>query len=268
MAYYLSRLLLPEGVENMKLWAILACLLIAGISGAAFGADKIIYSQDFDNLDDGEVKGQDGWESIDTLTVGLGSLMVQGDVALNGSGKALQAEALHENHIKWSEPVESGICYLSIFFRKENLEPDNTLHIYMGKFPLAWSAGPVIRIGSQSGGQLDEVGVHDGADDVIEQPAKYTVGQWHHIREVVNVDDMSFEVYFDGKDVGNFDFRNASHDIIEWLMIGYDAGTGLIGYYDSVEFGLGEGADAYKRATSVEPAGKLSTTWGTVKSDY
>jgi hypothetical protein len=235
----------------MKLRAILVCLLIVGISGIAFGADKIIYSQHFDDLDDGDIHGQDGWESIDSLTAGLGSPTVQGDVTLTGTGKALQTEAAQETHIKWPEPVESGICYLSIFFRKENADAGNTLHIYLGKGALAWSAGPVIRIGSQSGGQLDEVGVHDGADDVRVQPAKYEIAKWHHIREVINVDDMSFEIFFDGENVGEFGFRNASHDTIEWLMIGFDAGTGLQGYYDSIEFGLGEGRDAFTRATPV-----------------
>ncbi|MFC1713219.1 hypothetical protein ACFL6S_06110 [Candidatus Poribacteria bacterium] len=254
----------------MRFRLILGCFLAISMAlwGIAFGADKIIYSQDFDELDDGDIHGQDGWESIDSLTAGLGSLTVQGGVTLTGSGKALQAEAFQETHIKWPEPVETGTCYLSIFFRKENVDAGNTLHIYMGKGALAWSAGPVVRIGSQSGGGLDEVGVHDGADDVIVQPAKYKIGKWHHIREVIDVDKMSFEIFFDGKNVGKFDFRNASHTTIEWLMIGFDEGIGLLGYYDAIEFGLGTGEQAFTRATPVESAGKLGTTWGTVKGGY
>jgi hypothetical protein len=50
-------------------------------------------------------------------------------------------------------------------------------------------------------------------------------------------------------------------------MIGFDAGTDLLGYYDSVEFGLGEGKGAYLRATAVEPMEKLSVSWAEIKSE-
>jgi len=249
---------------KIKLITCIAFMII-GLWGSVFG-DEIIYSQNFDNLEDGDIFGQDGWASIDELSAGMGPLQVQSNVAL--SGKALEVEAFHETHIRWSEPVGTGTCYLSIFFRKENADAGNTLHIYMGKGALAWSAGPVIRIGSQSGGALDDIGVHDGSDNVIEQPAKYKVGEWHHIREVIDVDNMTFDVYLDGKDIGNFMFRNATHDTIDWLMIGFDEGTGVLGYYDAVEFGLGKGEGAFTRATPVEPLEKLSTTWGTLKVGY
>ena len=234
--------------------------------GVAYG-DEIIYSQNFDSLNDGDVLGQDGWESIDALSGGLGSLTVQSDIALLGTGQALKAEALQENHIKLDPPVESGICYLSIFFNKADAGADNTLHIYMGKGALAWSAGPVIRIGAQSGDPAF-IGIHDGGDANIVQAAKFSVGEWNHLRAVVDVDSQEFEVYLDGARLGNYGFRNASHNTIEWLMIGFDAGVDLLGYYDSIEFGTGTGEGAYTRAISVEPKDKLSTTWGTVKTAY
>jgi hypothetical protein len=250
----------------VKIRLILTCVAVIAVCfyGLASG-DEIIYSQNFDGLDDGDILGQDGWESIDALTAGLGSLQVQSDVALGGKGKALQAEALHENHIKWETPVESGICYLSIFFNKADAGPDNTLHIYMGKGALAWSAGPVIRIGPQSGDPAF-IGIHDGNDATIVQAEKFKVGEWQHIREVIDVDDLSFDVYLDGRKLGNFGFRNPAHNTIEWLMIGFDAGVGLLGYYDSIEFGTGEGAGAYNRAISVEAKGKLATTWSALKA--
>ena len=109
------------------------------------------------------------------------------------------------------------------------------------------------------------IGIHDGSDANIVQAAKFEVGKWHHIREVIDVDNLSFEVYLDGKKLGKYGFRNASHDAIEWLMIGFDEGVGTLGYYDAIEFGLGTGEGAFVRATPVERAGKLSITWGTVK---
>ena len=245
---------------------LITCIafMIMGLWGSVFG-DEIIYSQNFDNLDDGDIFGQDGWASIDELSAGMGPPQVQSNVAL--SGKALEVEAFHEAHIRWSEPVGTGTCYLSIFFRKEDASAANTLHIYMGKGALAWSAGPVIRVGSQSG-DPEFIGIHDGGDATIVQAAKFQIGAWHHIREVVDVDNMTFDVYLDGKDIGNFMFRNATHDTIDWLMIGFDEGDGLLGYYDAVEFGLGKGEEAFVRATQVEPLDKLSTTWGTLKVGY
>jgi hypothetical protein len=251
---------------NMKI-QLITCIafMIMGLWGSAVG-DEIIYSQNFDNLEDGDIFGQDGWESIDSLSPGLGAPQVQSRVALKG--KALEVEALHEAHIRWPEPVETGTCYLSIFFRKEDASiADNTLHIYMGKGALAWSAGPVIRIGAQSG-DPEFIGIHDGSDADIVQAAKYEIGKWHHIREVVDVTSMTFDVYLDGKKLGNYKFRNAAHDTIDWLMIGFDSGDGLLGYFDAVEFGLGKGEGAFSRATPVEPLEKLNTTWGTLKVGY
>lgn len=238
--------------------AMVLCLL-----GTAY-SEEIIYSQNFDTMKDGDLAGQDGWGLITALEAGIASPTIQSKVALKG--KAVQVEPLQEAYISWPKSVPAGICYLSIFFRKETADTDNTLHIYMGQGALAWTAGPVIRIGSQAAGAPDDIGVHNGSDAVIERPAKYVVGKWHHIREVVDVDKQTFDVYLDGKKIGNFKFRNAAaHKTIEWLMIGFDAGVGLIGYYDAVEFGLGEGTGAFNRAAPVESAGKLSATWGELK---
>jgi len=252
----------------MKLRSIAACMAVMAMytCGIVFAADEIIYSQNFDSLDDGDVDGQGGLARISVLTPAIGSPTVQSNVTLTGAGKAMQVDTLQEVFAIW-EPVESGTCYLSIFFRKEDVDPSNTLHIYMGKGARAWSAGPVIRIGAQSGDPA-MIGVHDGDDATIVQAAKFEVGKWHHIRQVVDVDNLSFVVYLDGKNIGKFDFRNASHDAIEWVMIGFDAGIGTLGYYDAIEFGLGTGEQAYNRAVAVEPAEKLSTTWGDVKIEY
>lgn len=237
-------------------------MTVVFISGVVIG-DEIIYSQNFDKLKDGDLDGQDGWKKTTALTAEIGSPTIQGKVALKG--KAVQVDALQEAYIAWTKPVNAGICYLSIFFRKEDASADNTLHVYMGQGALAWSAGPVIRIGKDSGGNPDEIGIHDGSDNVRVQPAKFVVKKWHHIREVLDVDKQTFDVYLDGKKLGNYKFRNASHKFIEWLMIGFDAGVGTLGYYDDVEFGLGTGEGAYQRSMSVEPAGKLITQWAYIR---
>jgi hypothetical protein len=248
----------------MKLQLVMICaaVMLTCILGFAYG-DEIIYSQDFDKLKDGDLVGQDGWDLITALEAGMGSLTVQSKVAIKG--KAAQVDALQEVYKTYPKPVEAGICYLSIFFRKEDKSTDNTIHIYMGQGALAWSAGPVIRIGNDSGGQPDDIGIHDGSDAVRVQPAKFVVGKWHHVREVMDVDKRTFDVYLDGKKLGNYKFRNEAHKFIEWLMIGFDGGVGTLGYYDFIEFGTGTGEGAYNRATPVESKGKLSTTWGELK---
>lgn len=245
----------------MKLRLIAPCIAaMVCIWGIAFG-DEIIYSQNFDELDDGDVASQGGLELISILTPAIGSPTVQSDVALKG--KAMQVDALQEVYAQWT-PVETGTCYLSIFFRKEDTLGSNTIHIYMGQGARAWTAGPVLRIGSQSG-DPKFIGIHDGSDQNIIQAAEFEVGKWHHIREVIDVDKQTFDVYLDGKKLGNYKFRNAAHKTIEWLMIGFDEGVGTLGYYDAIEFGLGTGEGAFVRATPVERVGKLSITWGTVK---
>jgi len=249
---------------RLQLTICVAIILLCAC-GFAYG-DEIIYSQNFDGLKDGDLDGQDGWKKTTALTANIGSPTIQSKVALKG--KAVQVDALQEAYIAWQKPVNAGICYLSIFFRKEDKSTDNTIHIYMGQGAPAWSAGPVIRIGNDSGGQPDDIGIHDGSDNVRVQPAKFLVGKWHHIREVMDVDKRTFDVYLDGKKLGNYEFRNAAHKFIEWLMIGFDAGIGTLGYYDAVEFGLGSGEGAYNRAASVESAGKISTTWGELKIKY
>jgi hypothetical protein len=250
----------------MKARLVIACIVAAVMClwGIAYG-DEIIYSQNFDDLDDGDVAGQGGLELISVLTPGIGSPTVQSKVALKG--KAMQVDTFQEVYTQFPKPVETGTCYLSIFFRKEDADPSNTIHIYMGKGARAWSAGPVIRIGAQSG-DPKYIGIHDGSDDVIVQAAKFEIGKWHHIREVIDVDKQTFDVYLDGKDLGEYEFRNASHDAIEWLMIGFDEGVGTLGYYDAIEFGLGTGESAFVRATPVDPAGKLGITWGMVRIGY
>jgi len=247
----------------MKLQIVIGVfILLMCVWGIAYG-DEIIYSQNFDELKDGDLVGQDGWNLITALEAGMGSLTVQSKVAVKG--KAAQVDALQEVYKTYPKSVKAGICYLSIFFRKEDKSTSNTIHIYMGQGALAWSAGPVIRIGNDSGGQPDDIGIHDGSDDVRVQPAKFVVGKWHHVREVMDVDKRTFDVYLDGKKLGNYKFRNVAHQFIEWLMIGFDGGVGTLGYYDDIEFGTGTGESAYNRAVSVESAGKLSITWGELK---
>ncbi|MFC1713218.1 hypothetical protein ACFL6S_06105 [Candidatus Poribacteria bacterium] len=225
----------------------------------AYSAQAAVwYSQNFDGLADGDVFGQDSWESIDNLTAGLGSPTVQSAVVHGSSGKALKAEAGQETCRRF-DPVHAGQQFLIIYFNKANADPGNTLHLYLGKDVLAWPAGPVIRIGDQSG-DPGKVGAHNGGD--IMQVATFIPGEWHRIRMVVDYDALSYDAYFDGDLVAEgFAFRSNAHDALGWLMIGFDAGAGVQGYYDDIIMGDGDGANV----TAVDSSGKLATTWASVK---
>jgi hypothetical protein len=157
--------------------------------------------------------------------------------------------------------LKSGVHYLSIWFRYENPTADNTMHIYMGEVLREWTAGPVIRIGAQSGNP-NKVGVHDGntvkpvGDDIKK-------GEWQHLLSVMNIDTQKYTVSVDDKVIAkDFGWRNpANHKGLGWLMLGFDAGAGLIGYYDDIVFGEGDTPSGL----AVAPQNKLTMTWAQLR---
>jgi len=234
-----------------------ALVLSLAVSGA-YAA--VWYSQNFNNLASGDMAGQDGWDIItEDMATGITSPVVQSAVVHGTSGKALKVEAAQEL-MRHFDPMHTGEQFLIIHFRKEDASSDNTLHIYLGKDTHEWRAGPVIRIGSQSGGDPDKVGIHNGDNRV--PAATFVPGQWHKIRLVANYNTLTYDVYFDDALVADdFNFRNTAHNALGWLMIGFDAGVGVLGYYDNIILGDGDGADV----TAVHPESKLATTWAALK---
>ena len=234
----------------------LALLWVACSAQAA-----VWYRQNFDSLKDGAIAGQDSWELTADLTPDIGSPTVQSAVVHGSSGKALKAEAKQEIRRHFT-PVHTGTQFLIIYFRKEDAGTDNTMHIYIGKDVHEWSAGPVIRIGKDSGGDPDKVGAHNGADR--KQVATFVPKKWHEVRIVVDYGKLTYNAHFDGKLVAEgFKFRKDAHNALGWLMLGFDAGVGVLGYYDDIIMGDGDGSDVTPSA--VYPDDKLSTTWGGLK---
>jgi hypothetical protein len=236
---------------------LVSMLVLSLAVGSANAA--IWYSQNFDGLQDGDMAGQDGWEIVpDAFSAGLASLTVQSDVVNGASGKALKAEAGQEIWRVFS-PVHTGQQFLIIYFRKEDASSDNTLHIYLGKETPEWAAGPVLRIGSQSGDPT-QVGAHDGG--TVMPVAPFVVGQWHKIRVAVDYDALTYNAYMDGNLIAEgFHFRQDTHDALGWLMLGFDSGVGVLGYYDDIILGDGDG----ENVTAVDSDGKIATTWGELK---
>lgn len=218
----------------------------------------IWYQQNFDSLKEGDLAGQDDWNLITALEAGIGSPTVQSEIFHGNSGKALKAEAKQEAFRKFV-PFHTGTQFLIIYFRKEDVSADNTLHIYMGKEVHEWAAGPVLRIGAQSGDPT-KFGAHNGG--TVMPVATVVPQQWHKVRVVVSYDTLSYKAYLDEVMVADgFKFRKDIHDALGWLMLGFDAGVGVLGYYDDIVMGDGDGSTV----TSVSPTGRLTATWGEIK---
>ena len=238
------------------LFSLVSILVFSLAIGSANAA--VWYSQDFDGLADGEMAGQDGWELTTDMTAEIASITVQSAVVSGGSGKALQVDAGQEIR-RHFEPLHTGEQFLIINFLKTDDSEDNTLHVYLGKDVHEWSAGPVIRIGAQSGDPT-QVGAHDGSP--ISPVAPFVVGQWQELRIVVNYDTLTYNAYLDGDPIAEgFHFRKDVHDALGWMMIGFDSGVGTLGYYDNIILGDGDGMNV----TAVDSESKLATTWGELK---
>jgi hypothetical protein len=219
----------------------------------------IHYEQNFDGLKEGDLAGQDGWETGPPAN--QASTQVTSAVKHGPTGKSMEVNANQEVIRNFDPIIKKGIHFLSIWFRFENPGvADNTLHIYMGEVIREWRAGPVIRIGAQST-DPNKVGVHDG--NTVKPVGDIKKGEWQHIFEVIDVDKQTYTVYLDDEVIAeNFSWRNpANHHGLGWLMLGFDLGSGLIGYFDDIVFGEGDKLPSL----SVEPGEKLATTWAHLK---
>ena len=127
---------------------------------AAAAAVEIHYEESFDGLAAGDADGQGGW--LAGAPANQASTVITADENREGGGKSMEVSANQEVVREFDPHIASGVHFLSIWFKFANVDAANTLHIYMGDEVREWNAGPVIRIGSQSGGGFDEVGVHDG----------------------------------------------------------------------------------------------------------
>lgn len=242
----------------MKLFREFIALLVLGLCASSGWAQAIHYQQNFDLLKEGDADGQDGWAV--GAPANQPSTKITSQVKHGTAGKSMEVSAMQEVIRDFTPVIESGTHFLSIWYRFENPGvADNTLHIYMGEAVKEWAAGPVVRIGAQSG-DPDQVGVHDG--DPVKAVGAIKKGQWQHIFEVIDVDNLTYSVYLDDQLVAkDFAWRNiANHKGLGWLMLGFDSGSGLIGYYDDIVFGEGD-----ILPLAVDPTGNLTTTWGKVK---
>jgi hypothetical protein len=219
----------------------------------------IHYEQNFDNFKEGDADKQDGWAVGEPAN--QPSTKITSKVKHGPTGKSMEVSANQEVIRNFDPIIKKGVHFLSIWFRFENPGVgDNTMHIYMGEVVREWPAGPVIRIGAQSG-DPNKVGVHDG--DTVKPVGNIKKGEWQHLFEVIDIDKQKYTVFLDDVEVAkNFSWRNpANHRGLGWLMLGFDAGAGLIGYYDDIVFGEGD-----KLLLAVEATGKLATTWGRMKN--
>jgi len=242
----------------MNKLTLLMTIFVLCVGSVATWGQVIHYEQNFDNLKDGDADKQDDWAV--GAPANQPSTKITSKVKHGPVGKSMEVNANQEVIRNFDPKIEKGTHFLSIWFRFENPGVgNNTLHIYMGEEVREWSAGPVLRIGAQSG-DPNQVGVHDG--NTVKPVGDIKKGQWQHILAVINVDKQTYTVSLDDEVVAkNFSWRNpANHSALGWLMLGFDGGVGLIGYYDDIVFGEGD-----ELPKAVEAVGKLATTWGAMK---
>ncbi len=242
----------------MNKFTLLTVALIVVFGPAVVLGQVIHYEQNFDNLKEGDADGQDGWAV--GAPANQASTIITSDVKHGPIGKSMEVNANQEVIRDFDPMIDSGINFLSIWFLFENPGvANNTLHIYMGEATREWSAGPVIRIGAQSG-DPNKVGVHDG--NTVKPVGDIKKGEWQHIFAVIDVDNQTYTVSLDDVVVAdNFSWRNpANHKALGWLMLGFDGGSDLIGYYDDIVFGEGNALPL-----AVAARNKLAMAWGTLK---
>ncbi|MDA1191315.1 MAG: hypothetical protein O3A46_06475 [Candidatus Poribacteria bacterium] len=234
----------------------LVIALAVGLVSSAM-AQTIHYQQNFDGLTNGDLNGQGGW-AIGAPAPAVGSPVIQSTVVHGSTGKAVQVSMAQEVERDIVPRITAGIHFMSVWFRVEN-PTGNTLHLYLGDTVREFNAGPVIRIGTQSGDPL-KVGAHNGSP--VSPIADIHPGTWQHLFVVFDVDARTYSIWVDDALAAeNFAWRNPAHQALGWMMIGFDAGAGLIGYYDDMIFGAGNNLP-----TAVSPQDRLTTTWVTLKS--
>ncbi len=99
-------------------------------------------------------------------------------------------------------------------------------------------------------------------------------GSWHHIA-LVAMDGEGQHAYVDGVDIGVFDYDHSDFDWQKRVWIGF-SNDGANNYFTGLIDGVTYTDAALSQddvvgelmSTAVEAQGKLTTTWGGVKTDY
>lgn len=226
-------------------------LLASNVLGAVW------YTQNFDKLRDGDIVGQDEWQAA----MGQKTCEIQAKVKHGDTGKSILVTANTMVSRSFKDDHD-GTQYVSLYTQRE--EGAGTLLFYIGGDTIKWGGAAVFNIGSD--------GTINALKGNVGQPvAKGELGQWHHIRAVLDFAKKTYDFYVDSEKVADdFGFRGEGgkggvNPSLGWIFFGWDHPEALVGYIDDIEMGDGEGENA-GIPKAVSPEGKLTTTWACVKS--
>ena len=150
---------------------LIICLTVLALNFQAFGGAW--YSQNFDKFNDGNIVGQDDWNTA----MGQKTCQIQGKVKRGEMGKSVLV-AEKTMVVRSLKDSNARTQYVSLFVSKDDgLGP---LMIYIGGDAIKW--GAVAKIDIKEGGIITANKGNAAFPEVV----KGKLGQWHHFRLVFN----------------------------------------------------------------------------------
>ena len=146
-------------------------LAVLALNFQAFGGAW--YCQNFDKFNDGDIVGQDDWNTA----MGQKTCQIQGKVKRGEMGKSVLV-AEKTMVVRSLKDSNARTQYVSLFVSKDDgLGP---LMIYIGGDAIKW--GAVAKIDIKEGGIITA----NKGNAVFPEVVKGRLGQWHHFRLVFN----------------------------------------------------------------------------------
>lgn len=231
---------------DMKIVLIaLAMSLVAVVSLSA----EMWYTQDFDDLDDGFLTGQDEW---------IGAAAVQ-DVFFHGnSGKSINVTGEISRNLTEHEDVQ----YVTFYFMVTE-EANMDWKLYMGDGARTQAAAMGLNPDNQT------IHIHGGDEQM---PVDITPEEWYQLGAVLDFNSKTWKLYFN--DMENplregKNFRNAAAGALAniWLTIWTVPSAGGL-YVDDFMIGDGDVIPAsLEPEQALESANSLATLWGRIRKE-
>ena len=212
-------------------------------------SSQIFYQQNFDQLENGDLDGQDGWSK--TWSDGMadfpedishaGSCKVQEEIKFGQGGKSICITDQTMTLRRFVGDYD-GIQYLTLRFLYQS--GNAPLSLYAGGSLVKWWAAASINVLPTG-----QVSVYNG--DITENVGWLQPQIWHQIHLILDFDQRTFSCYLNDRLVAqNFRFRgentrlvrNVSNPRLAWFHFGrHKKDEKLTAYLDELEIGSGPG---------------------------
>ena len=244
----------------VRLTLVVITLVVISLMFMDISYGKPWYWEDFDDFNDGDVAGQDGWETL----FGLESATVQGEVAFGDTGKSLLVETgtCVGRHFP---DAHAGTQHVSFHFRND-LDINIMLAHCIGGGEARWEGAAHFSIH----GLNKKLSAFDGWNH--SNIAMIELEKWLHFHVVLDFNSKTYDFYLDGEQVANnFGFRGEADGMpnpsLDWFLFGKapEAEKPIVAYIDNISIGPGEGDPDMPPEMAVSSSGKLATTWAELK---